>query len=148
MQQPLPADYVLDDNPARVDLELVWHFLSSQAYWGRWRTREDVAHQVPGAWRVVGAYCGQDMVGFARAVSDGVALAYLADVFVLPEHRGRGLGFRLVDTMIEGGAGRNFRWLLHTADAHGLYADFGFAAPDSTLMERPGARLAVLPPSS
>jgi GNAT superfamily N-acetyltransferase len=79
----------------------------------------------------VGAYDDTAMVGFARAVSDGVALAYLADVFVLDEHRGRGLGRRLVDTMIDGGPGADFRWLLHTADAHGLYAGFGFAAPDS-----------------
>ncbi|WP_233488580.1 GNAT family N-acetyltransferase [Blastococcus sp. TF02-09] len=148
MQQPLSADYAIDDNPARVDLDVVWHFLSSAAYWGRWRTRDDVARQVRGAWRVVGAYRGQDMVGFARAISDGVAFAYLADVFVLPEHRKRGLGRRLVNAMIERGAGRGFRWLLHTADAHGLYADFGFAPPGSTLMERPGARPAVLPPPS
>lgn len=142
----LSAEYAIDDDPARLDLEVVWHFLSSQAYWGRWRTRDDVAHQVRGAWRVVGAYRGPDMVGFARAVSDGVALAYLADVFVLSDHRGRGLGRQLVSTMIESGTGRGFRWLLHTADAHGLYADFGFASPDSTLMERPGARPPVLPP--
>lgn len=86
------------------------------------------------------------MVGFARAVSDSVGLAYLADLFVLPEHRGRGSGHRLVASMVEDGAGRDFRWLLHTPDAHGLYADFGFAPPDPTLMQRPGARPAVLPP--
>jgi GNAT superfamily N-acetyltransferase len=145
VQQSLSAGYVIDDDPARVDLNVVWHFLSSQAYWGRWRSREDAVQQVRGAWRVVGAYSGQDMVGFARAVSDGIALAYLADVFVLPAHRGHGLGRQLVDTMIEGGTGGDFRWLLHTADAHGLYVDFGFAPPDSTLMERPSGCPAVLP---
>lgn len=148
MQRWSSRDYVMDDDPTRVDLDVVWDFLSSQAYWGRWRKREDAVHQVRGAWRVVGAYCGPDMVGFARALSDGVALAYLADLFVLPEHRGLGLGRRLVDTMIEGGEGHDFRWLLHTADAHGLYADFGFGPPDRTLMERPGAWPAVLPPLS
>jgi GNAT superfamily N-acetyltransferase len=76
------------------------------------------------------------MVGFCRALSDGVALAYLADVYVLPGHRSAGLGRRMVEVMVEDGPGRDFRWLLHTADAHGLYADFGFAAPDATLMER------------
>ena len=88
------------------------------------------------------------MVGFARATSDGVALAYLADVFIVPEHRGQGLGRAVVSAMIENGPGADFRWLLHTADAHGLYADFGFAPPDSTLLERPSARFMVLPPSS
>jgi GNAT superfamily N-acetyltransferase len=135
--------YELDDDPARVDLDVVWQFLSSEAYWGRWRQREDVARQVDGAWRVVGAYAGHGQVGFARAISDGVGFAYLADVFVLPGHRGRGLGRRLVETMIDGGPGAEFRWLLHTADAHGLYGRFGFAAPDGTLLERPGTRPAT-----
>jgi GNAT superfamily N-acetyltransferase len=144
-----PAGYALDDDPDRVDLEVVWSFLSRHAYWARWRTRTDVESQVRAAWRVVGVYRSADdtMVGFARAMSDGVALAYLADVFILPEHRGRGLGQALISAMIEGGTGRDFRWLLHTGDAHRLYAEFGFAAPDSTLLERPGRHPAVLPPT-
>jgi GNAT superfamily N-acetyltransferase len=142
------SGYVVDDDPARVDTDVVWSFLSEQAYWARWRSQEDVLTQLRAAWRVVGAYQrdGGSMVGFARAVSDGVALAYLADVFVLPEHRGRGLGRLLVARMIDQGPGAGFRWLLHTADAHGLYASFGFASPDTTLLERPGARPAIAPP--
>jgi GNAT superfamily N-acetyltransferase len=133
--------YELDDASDRVDGDAVWAFLSQEAYWGRWRSRADVDRQIAGAWRVVGCYHRDDgMVGFARAVSDGVALAYLADVFVVPTHRGRGLGRRLVTTMIEEGPGADFRWLLHTADAHDLYRRFGFVEPDHTLMERP-ARL-------
>jgi GNAT superfamily N-acetyltransferase len=77
------------------------------------------------------------MVGFARAVSDGLILAYLADVYVLPDHRGHKLGEALVAEMVDNGPGKNFRWMLHTSDAHGLYAKFGFAAPDQTFMERP-----------
>lgn len=137
--------YVLDSDPERVDLEVIWSFLSTSAYWGRWRTRADVEQQVRDAWRVVGAYERGDaeMIGFARAASDGVAFAYLADVFVLPYHRGHGVGRALVTEMIDAGPGAGFRWLLHTADAHGLYAEFGFAPPDNTLLERPGARAAV-----
>jgi GNAT superfamily N-acetyltransferase len=133
------VSYELDDDPARVDLDVVWGFLGREAYWARWRSRADVERQVRGAWRVVGAYesASGAMVGFARALSDGVALAYLADVFVLPEHRGAGLGRRLVEEMVERGPGAAFRWLLHTADAHGLYARFGFGPPDATLLERP-----------
>jgi GNAT superfamily N-acetyltransferase len=134
--------YELDDDPARVDLDLLWTFLSREAYWARWRTREDVERQVRGAWRVVGAYdtASGAMVGFARAISDGVSLAYLADVFVLREHRGAGLGRRLVAEMIDCGPGAAFRWLLHTDDAHGLYAQFGFGPPDATFLERPSRR--------
>ena len=132
------TDYELDDDPARVDLDAVWAFLSQEAYWGRYRTRADVELQVRGAWRVVGCYASDGaLVGFCRAVSDGVALAYLADVFVLPEHRGRGLGQRLVQAMVEEGPGAGFRWMLHTKDAHDLYRRFGFGAPDPSYLERP-----------
>ncbi len=132
----MPCEF--SDDPARVDVDAAWDFLSTDAYWARWRSRDDVARQVAGAWRVVGCYAEDGaMVGFCRAFSDGVAIAYLADVYVLPAHRGRGLGRRLVGAMVEDGPGRDFRWLLHTNDAHALYAIFGFAPPDATLMERP-----------
>ena len=137
--QDLSDDYELSDDPSRVDLDVVWTFLSTEAYWGRWRSRSEVERQVATAWRVVGAYHGGSMVGFARALSDGVALGYLADLFVLAPHRGRGLGARLVTAVVEEGGGAEFRWLLHTADAHGLYRRFGFAPPDATVLERPAA---------
>jgi GNAT superfamily N-acetyltransferase len=131
-------DFELDDDPGRVDLDVLWAFLSTDAYWGRQRVREDIERQVAGAWRVVGAYMADGaMVGFARAFSDGVASAYLADVFVLREARGRGVGTALVRTMIEDGPGAHFRWMLHTNDAHDLYRRFGFENPDHTYLERP-----------
>ncbi|GAA4538344.1 GNAT family N-acetyltransferase [Amycolatopsis samaneae] len=120
--------YELDDDLARVDLDVVWKFLSTEAYWARWRTREQVEEQVRTAWRVVGAYetAGGRQVGFARAFSDGVAMAYLADVFVVADARGTGLGKELVREMIDNGPGANFRWMLHTSDAHELYRRYGF----------------------
>jgi GNAT superfamily N-acetyltransferase len=136
------VDYELDDDPARIQPDVVWAYLSTDAYWGRWRTRAELDTQLASAWRLVGAYrtdTGQQ-VGFARAVSDGVAFAYLADVFVLPEHRGNALGKRVVEHMIDDGPGRDFRWVLFTADAHGLYEGFGFTAPDATAMVRPSRR--------
>jgi ribosomal protein S18 acetylase RimI-like enzyme len=139
--------YAISDDPARVDVEAAWRYLSTEAYWARWRSREDVERQIAGAWRVVGCYEPDGaMVGFCRAFSDGVAIAYLADVYVLPGHRGSGLGRRMVQVMVEEGPGRDFRWLLHTADAHGLYARFGFATPDATLMELP--HVSARPPAS
>ena len=134
--------YVLDDDPARLDVDVIWTFLSQHAYWARWRTRADVERQIAGSWRVVGCYVEEtgQQVGFARAVSDGVALGYLADVFVVESHRGHGLGVRIVAELVEQGAGADFRWLLHTADAHDLYRRFGFGAPDETFMERHATR--------
>jgi GNAT superfamily N-acetyltransferase len=133
------AGYELDDSPARVDGDAAWQFLSTHAYWGRTRTRADFAAQLASAWRLVGVYQADSgrMVGFARAVSDGVAFAYLADVYVLDEDRGQGLGKELVRTMIDRGPGSGFRWTLHTADAHGLYQRFGFGPPTERYLERP-----------
>jgi len=135
--------YELDDDPGRIDLGTAAAFLTTSAYWGRWRSAEEIKDQISQAWRVVGAYDrAGPMVGFARAFGDG-ASAYLADVFVTPDNRGAGLGKAIVRMMIEDGPGARFRWMLHTADAHGLYRGFGFTAPDSKYLERarrePGA---------
>lgn len=136
------SGFEIDDDPTRVDIDAVWQFLSTEAYWGRWRTKDDVTVQITNAWRVVGAYAGAEQVGFARAVSDGVALAYLADVYVRADHRGRGIAKALVTAMVDDGPGRDFRWMLHTADAHELYRPFGFTEPDATMLERPARRTA------
>lgn len=131
------GDYEIDDTKTRIDLDALYEFLSTEAYWSRWRTKHDVAHQLDSAWRVVGCYHPTaGMVGYARAVSDGLVLAYLADVYVRCEHRGNRIGEALVTEMIDNGPGKDFRWMLHTSDAHGLYRKFGFAAPDPTYMER------------
>jgi GNAT superfamily N-acetyltransferase len=133
------STYETDDDRDRVDLDVLWKFLSTEAYWGRYRTREQVEAQVRAAWRVVGAYekdTGR-MVGFARSFSDGVMSAYLADVFVVGDARGHGLGKELVAEMIDRGPGASMRWMLHTADAHGLYRQFGFGDPDEKFLERP-----------
>ena len=131
--------YELDDDPGRIDRDTVWEFLSTQAYWGRYRSRADFEAQLAAAWRVVGVYeaAGGRQVGFARAISDGVDFAYLADVFILPAAQGKGLGKELVATMIDRGPGAGFRWTLHTADAHGLYRKYGFAEPTARYLERP-----------
>jgi len=131
-----------DDDPARVDRDAVWAFLSTEAYWGRWRERADVEAQLAGSWRVVGAYDRGtgELVGFARAVSDGVAFGYLADVFVVPARRGQGIGHGLVAAMVDEGPGAGFRWVLHTADAHDLYRQHGFTEPDAMVLERPARR--------
>jgi GNAT superfamily N-acetyltransferase len=132
--------FEIDDDPARVDRDAVWRYLSTEAYWGRERSRADVEAQLDDAWRVVAAYDRDGAtVGFARAVSDGVAFAYLADVYVDAPARGAGLGTALVRAMVDDGPGRRFRWTLFTQDAHGLYTRFGFAAPDATAMVRPAA---------
>lgn len=137
MKRALPGGFELDDDPARVDLDAVWAFLSTEAYWGRERSREEVERQVREATRVIGLYREGRQVGFARVLSDG-RIAYLADVYVLADHRGRGLGLELVREVVDDGPHRHLRWLLHTRDAHALYSKFGFGQPSDRLMERPG----------
>jgi ribosomal protein S18 acetylase RimI-like enzyme len=133
----LPEGYELDDDADRVDLDAVHDFLANHSYWAAGRPRETVERLVREATRVVGLYHQGAQVGFSRAVSDGVSFAYLADVYVLPEHRGRGLGEAMVREMVEA-AGWDVRWLLHTGDAHSLYRRVGFGDPSPRLMERGG----------
>jgi len=136
MRRDLGDGIELDDDPARIDVDAVHYFLSNHAYWAIGRPRETVERTVREASRVVGLYAGDRQIGFARAFTDGVAVVYLADVYVLPEHRGRGLGVELVREMVEGGPLADQKWLLHTRDAHDLYRRFGFGAPSERVMER------------
>ena len=136
MRRDLGDGIELDDDPDRIDVDAVHDFLSNHAYWATGRARETVERLVREADRVVGVYRGDRQVGFARAVTDGVAFAYLADVYVLPDFRGHGLGIELVREMIEHGPYAGVKWLLHTTDAHDLYRRFGFAAPSEKVLER------------
>jgi GNAT superfamily N-acetyltransferase len=136
MRRALPGGFELDDDPARVDVAEVHRYLSQESYWARGRPRETVERLVREAQRVVGLYLDGRQVGFCRAATDGVSYVYLADVYVLPAFRGRGLGVELVREMVENGRYAGLRWLLHTEDAHALYGRFGFAVPDRRVMER------------
>jgi GNAT superfamily N-acetyltransferase len=128
--------YELDDDPARIDREAVHRYLSEESYWAKGRPREVQDELVGGAARVVGLYHEGRQVGFTRTLSDGHAQSYLADVYVLAEHRGRGLGVELVRFSVDEGPLVETKWFLHTADAHGLYREFGFTEPGPSALER------------
>lgn len=126
------------DDLQRIDRDWLWGEMATKVYWGKNRDRAMFERQLDLSWRVIGAYRADgSMVGFCRAFSDGVGMAYLADVYLIEELRGGGAGQGMLQAMIEDGPGRDFRWLLHTGDAHGLYEKFGFGGPDPTYMERP-----------
>jgi len=127
--------FELDDDFDRLDHEVIWAYLSQEAKWGRWRSRETVEAQLRNAWCVAGAYLesGQQ-VAFARAISDGYGVAYLADVFVLTTHQRLGIGSRLVVFVLNHGP--SFRWMLHTYDAHDFYRQLGFREAEATYLER------------
>lgn len=138
MRRSLPGGIELDDDPGRIDVDAVHDFLANHSYWARGRARQQVVQTVEEAARVIGLYHEQTQIGFARVVSDGVQIAYLADVYVLPDYRGGGLGTELVREAVDGGPQAPLRWLLGTDDAHGLYAKFGFAPAGERYMSRPG----------
>jgi GNAT superfamily N-acetyltransferase len=138
LRRQLRAGLELDDDRARIDVDAVHEYLANQSYWAEGRPREVVERLVRQAQRVVGLYDGERQVGFARAFTDGVSLVYLADVYVLPDYRGLGLGVELVREMVERGPLAGLRWILHTRDAHDLYGKVGFAEPSDSVMERRG----------
>lgn len=137
MRREVGDGLVLDDDPARIDVDAVHDYLANESYWAQGRPRHVVQRLVENANRVVGIYDGERQVGFARAFTDGATLVYLADVYVLEEYRGRGLGVELIREMIDNGPYRNLGWILHTRDAHGLYRKFGFVDPSDRVLERP-----------
>jgi ribosomal protein S18 acetylase RimI-like enzyme len=143
VRRELPGGFELDDDRGRIDVDAVHAFISTESYWGLGRERELVVRTVVGSARVLGLYRDGEQIGFARAVSDGVTLAYLADVYVLAAYRGQNLGYELVREIVENSFG-GVRWMLNTADAQGLYEKLGFSEekPPYPLMERAPRRAA------
>jgi GNAT superfamily N-acetyltransferase len=136
VKRDLGDGYELDDDKARIDHEAVHRYLSEESYWAGGRAREVVDELIDNAARVVGLYHEGRQVGFSRIHSDGHTMSYLADVYVLEEHRGRGLGVELVRFSVDEGPHARTRWFLHTRDAHDLYRKFGFAEPGPRALER------------
>jgi GNAT superfamily N-acetyltransferase len=137
VKRDLGDGYELDDDKTRIDREAVHRYLSDESYWAKGRPREVQDGLIERADRVVGLYRDGEQVGFSRAFSDGHVQSYLADVYVLEEHRGRGLGVELVRFSVDEGPLAHTSWYLHTADAHGLYRKLGFEPPSERVLERP-----------
>jgi GNAT superfamily N-acetyltransferase len=137
MRLELTDGLELDDDRARVDVDAVYRFLSDEAYWVPGRSRETIERLVRESTRVVAAYDGDTLIAFCRVMSDGSNMAWLGDVFVIPSHRGRGVGVGLVREAVEYPEHRDLMWFLGTRDAHGLYAKFGFIPPSERTMVRP-----------
>ena len=119
------GDYEVSTDPARIDVLMVHEVLTS-SYWAKGIPLETVQESIENSISF-GVYHGQQLVGFARVISDRATFAYLADVFILPSHRGRGLSRWLMECIVSHPDLQGLRrWMLATQDAHGLYAKFGF----------------------
>ena len=115
----------ISTDPARLALDLIHRTLAS-AYWAAGRTREVIERSIRHS-LCFGGYVDGRQVAFARVITDRAVFAYLADVFVVPGYRGRGIGKALVGGIVAHPDLAGLRvFLLRTRDAHGLYARFGF----------------------
>ena len=131
--------YTVSTDPSKLDLDVIHRFLSEESYWARGIPRAVVERSVANS-ICFGAYHGDEQVGFARVITDRAVFAYVADVFVLPAHRGRGVSKQIMRAI------RDYpdlqalrRWHLVTSDAHGLYAQFGFQG-----IENPAKHMEIL----
>ena len=128
----------ISDDPAELDRDLVHRFLSTQAYWSRNIPRETMDRAIDHS-LCLGGYLGARQVAFARVITDYATFANLVDVFVLPEHRGKGYAKALVTAVVAHPRLQGLRrFRLDTTDAHGLYTQFGFRSPKNpqNVMER------------
>jgi RimJ/RimL family protein N-acetyltransferase len=136
----------ISTDPARLDIDLIHKYLATESYWAQGRSRETVERSIANS-LCFGAYDAGRQIGFARVSTDRAVFAYLMDVFVLPAHRGRGIGKQLMAAALAHPDLQGLRLIaLRTRDAHGLYARFGFTAlPDPETMmslQDPAARAA------
>jgi GNAT superfamily N-acetyltransferase len=123
----MPDRYEISNDPARLDVTRIHRFLSTEAYWSAGVTRDVVERSIQNS-LPFGVYAADgSQVGFARVVTDYATFAWIADVYIEENHRGHGLGKRLVAEILEHPDLQGLRrWMLGTADAHELYRRFGF----------------------
>jgi GNAT superfamily N-acetyltransferase len=141
------GDYSISTDRSRLDVELIHDFISNQSYWGQGRTLEVVQRALDNSLNF-GLYNDTKQVGFARVVTDYATFAWIADVFIIPEHRGRGLSKWLMELMLSHPRLQGFRrWVLATKDAHSLYERFGFIPlhRPERWMERPDPNMQESP---
>ncbi len=124
------SDYTISTDRDRLNVAFIHDFISNKSYWGQGRTLEVIQRAIDNSLNF-GVFKGERQVGFARVVTDYATFAWLADVFIIDEHRGHGLGVWLIDVITSHPDLQNFRrWILATRDAHELYRRFGFNALD------------------
>jgi len=118
--------YHISTDKSLLDFDMMFNYLSKESYWNKGIPAEVLRKALDNA-MCFGVYHDKKQIGFAKVVTDKATFAYLADVFVLEQYRGLGLSKWLVQTIKAHPDLQTLRrWMLATADAHGLYAQFGF----------------------
>jgi len=131
------GEYTISTDRRKLNIEVIHGYLKN-AYWSKNKPKALVKKAIKGS-ICFGVYNKRQQVGFARVITDSTTFGYLADVFILPEFQGKGLGKLLIKTIMECPDFQGFRsWSLATKDAHGLYAQFGFkplAEPEKRMLK-------------
>jgi len=119
-------NYFISTDISKLNVDMIHHFLCEESYWAKEIPRTVVEKSIANS-LCFGVYCDNEQIGFARLVTDKATFAYLGDVFILPQHRGKGLSKFLMQTIHAHPELQNLRrWWLGTKDAHGLYEQFGW----------------------
>jgi GNAT superfamily N-acetyltransferase len=121
------GEHTISTDQSRLDFNLIHNFLTNSSYWAVGRSLETVKRSIENS-LAFGLYENERQVGFARIVTDYATFAWVADVFILEEARGRGLGTWLIEVILSHPELQGFRrWSLATKDAHEIYRKFGFS---------------------
>ena len=141
------GEYTISTENKRLDIQRIHDFVSNQSYWAQGRPIETVQRALDNSLNF-GLYKNNQLIGFARVVTDYATFAWIADVFVLSEHRGQGLSKWIMEVILSHPELQGFRrWVLATKDAYGLYARFGFIPlhRPERWMERPDPNMRESP---
>ena len=130
----LNQGFHISTDKSLLDIDMIYNYLDKESYWAQGIPPEKIKKAIDSS-LCFGVYLNKQQVGFARIVTDKATFAYLCDVFVLPHFRRKGLSKWMVQTIVQHPDLQGLRrWSLATADAHGLYNQFGFkqlAKPDN-----------------
>jgi GNAT superfamily N-acetyltransferase len=126
--------YLISNNKDLLSLNRIHAFLS-RSYWANQRSKEKIAQSIKNS-ECFGIYLKNDQVGFARIVTDYSVMYWLCDVFIDEKHREKGLGKKLIETIVNQEELKNLTGILGTLDAHPLYEKFGFQKDPKRFMRR------------
>ncbi|MEO3946716.1 GNAT family N-acetyltransferase [Gorillibacterium sp. CAU 1737] len=127
--------YLISTDKTRLNRETIYTFLQ-QSYWAKTRTYEQMEQSLEHS-LCFGVYDGDRQIAFARAVTDYATMFWLCDVFVDDDYRGQGIGKKLMEAVTQHEVLKNLNGVLGTADAHGLYEQFGFTRnPERAMVRR------------
>jgi GNAT superfamily N-acetyltransferase len=126
------SDYFITTDKTKIDIIVVHNYLCNESYWAKNIPIELVKQAIENS-VCFSIFYIEEQIGFARVITDKATFGYLADVFIIEEHKGKGLGKWFIQTILDHEELQGFRsWMLATKDAHGLYEKFGFKLTSDT----------------